>query len=153
MVVKNIIAKDMAFTKSIFEQFCRSYCKKTIFVVFHFLKFLPIYVSLYVVTLFAFPFMYQWQQGSEDPVTGNVGEQSTPPFVDQQAPRIRNSSCFLCKYKYIPGANTSISQQQIQIQKRDIFFQFNTTLSSKRQTEANKYYENTSLIFDAGSSC
>ena len=42
MVVKNIIAEDMAFTKSIFEQFWRSYCKKTIFVVFHFLKFLPI---------------------------------------------------------------------------------------------------------------
>ena len=41
MVVKNIIAEDMAFTKSIFEQFWRSYCKKTIFVVFHFLKFLP----------------------------------------------------------------------------------------------------------------
>ena len=31
----------MAFTKSIFEQFWRSYWKKTIFVVFHFLKFLP----------------------------------------------------------------------------------------------------------------
>ena len=43
MVVKNIIAEDMAFTKSIFEQFWRSYCKKTIFVVFHFLKFLPMY--------------------------------------------------------------------------------------------------------------
>ena len=43
MVVKNIIAEDMAFTKSIFEQFWRSYCKKTIFVVFHFLKFLPNY--------------------------------------------------------------------------------------------------------------
>ena len=42
MVVKNIIAEDMPFTKSIFEQFWRSYCKKTIFVVFHFLKFLPI---------------------------------------------------------------------------------------------------------------
>ena len=41
MVVKNIIAEDMPFTKSIFEQFWRSYCKKTIFVVFHFLKFLP----------------------------------------------------------------------------------------------------------------
>ena len=45
MVVKNIIAEDMPFTKSIFEQFWRSYCKKTIFVVFHFLKFLPIYVQ------------------------------------------------------------------------------------------------------------
>ena len=44
MVVKNIIAEDMPFTKSIFEQFWRSYCKKTIFVVFHFLKFLPIYM-------------------------------------------------------------------------------------------------------------
>mgnify|MGYP000397220397 CR=1 FL=1 len=43
MDVKNIIAEDMPFTKSIFEQFWRSYCKKTIFVVFHFLKFLPIY--------------------------------------------------------------------------------------------------------------
>ena len=43
MVVKNIIAEDMPFTKSIFEQFWRSYCKKTIFVVFHFLKFLPKY--------------------------------------------------------------------------------------------------------------
>ena len=43
MVVKNIIAEDMPFTKSIFEQFWRSYCKKTIFVVFHVLKFLPIY--------------------------------------------------------------------------------------------------------------
>ena len=43
MVVKNIIAEDMPFTKSIFEQFWRSYCKKTIFVVFHFLKFLPSY--------------------------------------------------------------------------------------------------------------
>ena len=43
MVVKNIIAEDMPFTKSIFEQFWRSYCKKTIFVVFHFLKFLPIF--------------------------------------------------------------------------------------------------------------
>ena len=43
MVVKNIIAEDMPFTKSIFEQFWRSYCKKTIFVVFHFLKFLPIW--------------------------------------------------------------------------------------------------------------
>ena len=43
MVVKNIIAEDMPFTKSIFEQFWRSYCKKTIFVVFHFLKFLPNY--------------------------------------------------------------------------------------------------------------
>ena len=42
MVVKNIIAEDMPFTKSIFEQFWRSYCKKMIFVVFHFLKFLPI---------------------------------------------------------------------------------------------------------------
>ena len=42
MVMKNIIAEDMPFTKSIFEQFWRSYCKKTIFVVFHFLKFLPI---------------------------------------------------------------------------------------------------------------
>ena len=42
MVVKNIIAEDMPFTKSIFEQFWRSYCKKTIFVIFHFLKFLPI---------------------------------------------------------------------------------------------------------------
>ena len=42
MVVKNIIAEDMPFTKSIFEQFWRSYCKKTIFVVFHFLKFLPL---------------------------------------------------------------------------------------------------------------
>ena len=41
MVVKNIIAEDMPFTKSIFEQFWRSYCKKTIFVVFHFLKFMP----------------------------------------------------------------------------------------------------------------
>ena len=47
MVVKNIIAEDMPFTKSIFEQFWRSYCKKTIFVVFHFLKFLPIYIILY----------------------------------------------------------------------------------------------------------
>ena len=47
MVVKNIIAEDMPFTKSIFEQFWRSYCKKTIFVVFHFLKFLPIYISLW----------------------------------------------------------------------------------------------------------
>ena len=28
MVVKNIIAEDMPFTKSIFEQFWRSYCKK-----------------------------------------------------------------------------------------------------------------------------
>ena len=45
MVVKNIIAEDMAFTKSIFEQFWRSYWKKTIFVVFHFLKFLPKYIS------------------------------------------------------------------------------------------------------------
>ena len=45
MVVKNIIAEDMPFTKSIFEQFWRSYCKKTIFVVFHFLKFLPICMS------------------------------------------------------------------------------------------------------------
>ena len=45
MVVKNIIAEDMPFTKSIFEQFWRSYCKKTIFVVFHFLKFLPYYIS------------------------------------------------------------------------------------------------------------
>ena len=44
MVVKNIIAEDMAFTKSIFEQFWRSYCKITIFVVFHFLKFLPSYI-------------------------------------------------------------------------------------------------------------
>ena len=44
MVVKNIIAEDMPFTKSIFEQFWRSYCKKTIFVVFHFLKFLPKYI-------------------------------------------------------------------------------------------------------------
>ena len=44
MVVKNIIAEDMPFTKSHFEQFWRSYCKKKIFVVFHFLKFLPIYV-------------------------------------------------------------------------------------------------------------
>ena len=44
MVVKNIIADDMSFTKSIFEQFWRSYCKKTIFVVFHFLKFLPIII-------------------------------------------------------------------------------------------------------------
>ena len=43
MIVKNIIVEDMPFTKSIFEQFWRSYCKKTIFVVFHFLKFLPIY--------------------------------------------------------------------------------------------------------------
>ena len=43
MVVKNIIAEDMPFTKSIFEQFWRSYCKKTIFVVFHFLKFLPMF--------------------------------------------------------------------------------------------------------------
>ena len=46
MVVKNIIAEDMPFTKSIFEQFWRSYCKKTIFVVFHFLKFLPIYIMM-----------------------------------------------------------------------------------------------------------
>ena len=46
MVVKNIIAEDMPFTKSIFEQFWRSYCKKTIFVVFHFLKFLPIWYLL-----------------------------------------------------------------------------------------------------------
>ena len=45
MVVKNIIAEDMPFTKSIFEQFWRSYCKKTIFVVFHFLKFLPFRVK------------------------------------------------------------------------------------------------------------
>ena len=45
MVVKNIIAEDMPFTKSIFEQFWRSYCKKTIFVVFHFLKFLPMSCS------------------------------------------------------------------------------------------------------------
>ena len=45
MVVKNIIAEDMPFTKSIFEQFWRSYCKKTIFVVFHFLKFLPKCIS------------------------------------------------------------------------------------------------------------
>ena len=45
MVVKNIIAEDMPFTKSIFEQFWRSYCKKTIFVVFHFLKFLPFCLS------------------------------------------------------------------------------------------------------------
>ena len=42
IVVKNIIAEEMPFTKSIFEQFWRRYCKKTIFVVFHFLKFLPI---------------------------------------------------------------------------------------------------------------
>ena len=46
MVVKNIIAEDMPFTKSIFEQFWRSYCKKTIFVVFHFLKFLPYYIKV-----------------------------------------------------------------------------------------------------------
>ena len=46
MVVKNIIAEDMAFTKSIFEQFWRSYCKQTIFVVFHFLKFLPICIYI-----------------------------------------------------------------------------------------------------------
>ena len=44
MVVKNIIVEDMPFTKSIFEQFWRSYCRKTIFIVFHFLKFLPICV-------------------------------------------------------------------------------------------------------------
>ena len=43
MVVKNIIAEDMPFTKSIFEQFWRSYCKKAIFVGFRFLKFLPIW--------------------------------------------------------------------------------------------------------------
>ena len=56
MVVKNIIAEDMPFTKSIFEQFWRSYCKKTIFVVFHFLKFLPIYElrnDIRVVPLFS----------------------------------------------------------------------------------------------------
>lgn len=55
MVVKNIIAEDMPFTKSIFEQFWRSYCKKTIFVVFHFLKFLPIsqfYWALFEKTRF-----------------------------------------------------------------------------------------------------
>ena len=49
MVVKNIIAEDMPFTKSIFEQFWRSYYKKTIFVVFHFLKFLP-YCNCYNYT-------------------------------------------------------------------------------------------------------
>ena len=49
MVVKNIIAEDMAFTKSIFEQFWRSYCKKTIFVVFHFLKFLPTYIRPLII--------------------------------------------------------------------------------------------------------
>ena len=41
IVVKNIIAEEMPFTKSIFEQFWRKYCKKKIFIVFHFLKFLP----------------------------------------------------------------------------------------------------------------
>ena len=51
MVVKNIIAEDMPFTKSIFEQFWRSYCKKTIFVVFHFLKFLPISVKMRYLSL------------------------------------------------------------------------------------------------------
>ena len=56
MVVKNIIAEDMPFTKSIFEQFWRSYCKKTIFVVFHFLKFLPIGISKPAQSvLFSFP--------------------------------------------------------------------------------------------------
>ena len=49
MVVKNIIAEDMPFTKSIFEQFLRSYCKKTIFVVFHFLKFLPICIIYFEI--------------------------------------------------------------------------------------------------------
>ena len=44
IVVKNIIAEEMPFTKSNFEQFWRSYCKKKIFIVFHFLKFLPIYM-------------------------------------------------------------------------------------------------------------
>jgi len=52
MVVKNIIAEDMPFTKSIFEQFWRSYCKKTIFVVFHFLKFLPNYIRAYLFLRF-----------------------------------------------------------------------------------------------------
>ena len=50
MVVKNIIAEDMPFTKSIFEQFWRSYCKKTIFVVFHFLKFLPTCHGSWILT-------------------------------------------------------------------------------------------------------
>ena len=45
IVVKNIIAEEMPFTKSIFEQFWRSYCKKTIFIVFHFLKFLPLSIN------------------------------------------------------------------------------------------------------------
>ena len=35
----------MSFSKSISDQFWRSYCKKSIFVIFHFLKFLPIYVG------------------------------------------------------------------------------------------------------------
>ena len=51
IVVKNIIAEEMPFTKSIFEQFWRSYCKKTIFVVFHFLKFLPKKVNQYDKTI------------------------------------------------------------------------------------------------------
>ena len=41
IVVKNIISQYMLFTKSICDKFWRSYCRKSIFVIFHFLKFLP----------------------------------------------------------------------------------------------------------------
>ena len=59
MVVKNIIAEDMPFTKSIFEQFWRSYCKKTIFVVFHFLKFLPKGVQSSIILNFVWKIIFQ----------------------------------------------------------------------------------------------
>ena len=85
MVVKNIIAEDMPFTKSIFEQFWRSYCKKTIFVVFHFLKFLPF--SMYP------PFGACWVEEQWD--------LACPAWEDQGRRRGRRSwpdrpSCWCC---------------------------------------------------------
>ena len=66
MIVKNIIAEDMPFTKSVFEQFWRSYCKKTIFVVFHFLKFLPqgifLHAMIRVVQKANFSMLMPWRQ-------------------------------------------------------------------------------------------
>ena len=46
IVMKNMIFNQMLFAKSISDQIWRSYRKKTIFFIFHFLKFLPIIILL-----------------------------------------------------------------------------------------------------------
>ena len=84
MVVKNIIAEDMPFTKSIFEQFWRSYCKKTIFVVFHFLKFLPI-SKLLTFSFYKYQFRdvsSSWNLEAHDSCSKTVVVPLATPFME-----------------------------------------------------------------------